>query len=213
MSDVLVSDTPQGVPTLDISGTTAPPFHRHVGVELRKLVDTRAGKWLLIVMAVLTALVMVIQLIVGLTQDITLRYADFIAGTTYSIGFLLPILAILLLTSEWGQRTAMVTFSLEPNRVKVVLAKLAAACLVAFASVVFAIAFGGLANGLFGALSDTGASWDTSALELGAFLLVQLLAVLTGFALAALFLNTPAAIVVYFAYMFVLPGLFALGAF
>jgi hypothetical protein len=41
---------------------------------------------------------------------------------------------------------------------------------------------------------------------------VQSFAMLTGFALATLFLNTPAAIVVYFAYGFILPTVFAVAA-
>ncbi len=36
---------------------------------------------------------------------------------------LLPVLGIMLVTSEWGQRTAMVTFALEPRRRRVVWAK------------------------------------------------------------------------------------------
>ncbi|MCW2791427.1 MAG: hypothetical protein JWO76_525, partial [Nocardioides sp.] len=44
------------------------------------------------------------------------------------------------------------------------------------------------------------------------FLLLQVLGILTGFALAALLLNSAAAIVLYMVYSFVLPGLFELGA-
>ena len=55
--------------TLDVSQTPAIPFSRLVKVELRKMVDTRAGRWLLISIAGLTALVLAIQLIVLLTQD------------------------------------------------------------------------------------------------------------------------------------------------
>ncbi len=40
----------------------------------------------------------------------------------------------------------------------------------------------------------------------------QTFAMLGGFALACLLLNTPAAIVVFFVYRWVLPGLFALGS-
>ena len=40
----------------------------------------------------------------------------------------------------------------------------------------------------------------------------QTFAMLGGFALACLLLNTPAAIVVFFVYKYVLPGLFALGS-
>ena len=47
------------------------PFTRLVQVELRKMFDTRAGRWLLISIAAFTALVLVIQLWVVLAQDLT----------------------------------------------------------------------------------------------------------------------------------------------
>ena len=46
------------------------PFGRLVRVELRKLADTRAGRWLLISIAALTLLVLVIQMAVVLGQDL-----------------------------------------------------------------------------------------------------------------------------------------------
>ncbi|WP_109509872.1 ABC transporter permease [Nocardioides speluncae] len=199
------------LPALDTSHTKHPPFLRLVSVELRKMMDTRAGLWLVISMAALTAIVMTIQLIVGLTQDINIKYADFIAGTTYSIGLLLPILGILSLTSEWGQRTAMVTFTLEPHRWRIIAAKLACVVAIAIASVAVALVLGTVANALFGAFGGT-ADWDFGVERLAGFAILQVLGVLTGFALAALLLNTPGAIVVYFVYSFVLPTLFAIGA-
>ena len=57
--------------TLDVSQTARVPFSRLVSVELRKMFDTRAGRWLLISIAASTALVLVIQLWVVLAQDLT----------------------------------------------------------------------------------------------------------------------------------------------
>ena len=54
--------------------------------------------------------------------------------------------------------------------------------------------------------------WTFGWSDFFAFIITQVLAMLGGFALAALFLNTPAAIVVFFVYKWVLPGLFELGA-
>ena len=39
---------------------------------------------------------------------------------------LLPIVGILLVSSEWSQRTALITFTLVPQRMRVMSAKLAA---------------------------------------------------------------------------------------
>ena len=81
------------------------------------MVDTRAGLWLLISIAALTALALIIQLCRGrsprtrrLLQRLRRR------ARTSRMGFLLPVLGIMLVTSEWSQRTAMVTFALEPSR-------------------------------------------------------------------------------------------------
>jgi hypothetical protein len=188
------------------------PFARLVKVELRKTWDTRAGLWLLISMGILTALVMGIQLAVTVVQDISVGYADFMTSTSFSIALLLPVLGILLLTSEWGQRTAMVTFTLEPRRPRVIVAKLVVGAILAVASVLVALLLGAVANVLYGLFAGVSASWDLSVLQVLGFLLLQVLGILTGFALAALLLNSAAAIVIYMVYSFVLPGLFELGA-
>ena len=198
--------------TIDLSGTAPLPFGRLVGVELRKTADTRAGRWLLISMAALTALVMVIQLAVVVVQDISVGYADFMTSTSFSIAILLPVLGILLLTSEWGQRTAMVTFCLEPRRPRVILAKLVVGAVMALAAVVVALVLGAICNVLYGVFAGVSATWDLPFLQVLSFLLLQILGILTGFALAALLLNSAAAIVIYMVYSFVLPGLFELGS-
>ncbi|MCW2866783.1 MAG: hypothetical protein JWR20_971, partial [Marmoricola sp.] len=68
-----------------------------------------------------------------------------------------------------------------------------------------------LATALY-SLTSAGSTWSLDRVSIWGFLLSQLFAMLTGFALATLLLNTAAAIVVYFAYSFVLPILFVLGA-
>ena len=40
------------------------------------------------------------------------------------MSLLLPVMGILLVTSEWSQRTDMTTFALEPHRSRVIMAKL-----------------------------------------------------------------------------------------
>ena len=106
----------------------------------------------------------------------------------------------------------MVTFTLEPRRPRVIAAKLAVCAVLAALSVVAALVLGALANLLYGVLDAGSASWDLSVLEVLGFLLLQVIGILTGFALAALLLNSAAAIVIFMVYAFVLPGLFELGA-
>lgn len=198
--------------TIDVSGTTRTPFARLVRTELRKTWDTRAGFWLLLATAVLTGLVMVIQLAVVVVQDLTVSYNDFLTSTNFSIGLLLPVIGILLLTGEWSQRTAMVTFSLEPHRGRIILAKAVVGLLLGFAAVLVALVLAAVCNALLGVLADQGGAWDLSIEQTAYFVILQEIGMLTGFAFAALLLNSPAAIVLYMVYSFVLPGLFEIGA-
>jgi ABC-2 type transport system permease protein len=197
---------------LDLGGTAKTPFFRLVGVELRKTWDTRAGLWLLISTAVLTGAVMVIQLAVVVTQDLKVSYNDFLTSTNYSMGVLLPVLGILLLTSEWSQRTAMVTFSLEPRRPLVIAAKFVVGIGLAVGAVAIALVLATVCNVLYGAMSGNTVMWDLGFANVGGFVLLQVIGMLTGFAFAALLLNSPAAIVLYMVYALVLPGIFAIGA-
>src|SRR5690349_1449189 len=99
---------------IDISNTRRTPFTRLVRVELRKSADTRSGFWLLASMGIVTVLTLGIMLIVSATNDTAnLAYGDFVGGVAFLTGILLPVLGILLVTSEWSQRTAMSTFALE----------------------------------------------------------------------------------------------------
>ena len=67
---------------------------------------------------------------------------DFVAIAAYLTSFLLPVLAIMLVTSEWSQRSAMVTFSLEPRRSLVVFAKLVVAVLLTLLTLAVALVIG-----------------------------------------------------------------------
>ena len=69
-----------------------------------------------------------------------------------------------------------------------------------------------ICNGLLNVLSDVDGEWDLSFEQTGYFVILQEIGMLTGFAFAALLLNSPAAIVLFMVYSFVLPGLFEIGA-
>src|SRR4051794_12513656 len=199
-------------PTIDISGTAGIPFSRLLRVELRKSADTRAGRWLIGVTVGLALAAEVIFLIVAATHDdVEARYGDFVAVSAFVSSVLLPVLGIMLVTSEWSQRTAMTTFALEPRRTRVVMAKMVSGVLLTAFVIAFALVVGVLCNLLYGALGGS-LDWTFGWRGFSAFVATQTLAMLGGFALACLLLNTPAAIVMFFVYKWVLPGLLALGA-
>ena len=197
--------------TLDISGTAPVPFHRLVQVELRKSWDTRAGFWLIAAIGLIVLAAEVIVLAVVTTQDQAIDFGGFVATAAFLTSFLLPVLGIMVVTTEWSQRTAMVTFALEPRRPHVIAAKALVGVVLALITVVVAIAIGAVCNLLNGVFQG-GADWTFGWPDFAAFVTTQVLAMLGGFALAALLLNTPAAIVVFFVYKWVLPGLFEIGA-
>ena len=198
---------------LDVSGTAGIPFLRLLRVELRKSADTRAGRWLIGVTVGLSLLAEIIFLIVLATHDDqNASYGDFVAVFAFISSVLLPVLGIMLVTSEWSQRTAMVTFSLEPRRIRIVLAKLLAGVLLTFVVIAFALVVGLVCNLILGGMRTGGADWTFGFTGFLGFVITQTFAMLGGFALAALLLNTPAAIVVFFGYKWVLPVLFFWGS-
>lgn len=202
---------PDSTRTLDLAGTAPIPFHRLVAVELRKSYDTRAGFWLLMTIGLLILLAEGIALVVTVVQDVWMTWGDFVGGAAFVTSIILPVLGIMVVTSEWSQRTAMVTFALEPRRRLVIAAKALTGVILTLLTAATAILVGLLCNLVYMALQGDG-SWEFGIEYLGGFLIVQTLAMLGGFALATLFLSTPAAIVVFFVYKWALPGLFAIGS-
>jgi ABC-type transport system involved in multi-copper enzyme maturation permease subunit len=198
--------------TLDVSHTQTVPFARLVSVETRKLADTRAGRWLLISIAGLTLLVMGIQLAVVVAQNLDVKFTDFLQGANTPMGILLPVLGIMSVTSEWSQRTAMVTFTLEPSRLRVMGAKFVSLMIVSVVALVVGLALGAFANVLYGAMSGETVVWGSVGKIVVDYLLLWVLGMATGFAFGAVFLNSAAGIVLYFVYSFVLPVPFEIGA-
>ncbi len=165
-----------------------PPMRALWAVETRKMVDTRAGKWLL----GLTVLAAIGGCVAGLIgDDASVADAYLTAGALASV--LLPVVGVLLVTSEWSQRTAMLTFVMVPDRNRVVAAKVLAAAGVAALLTVLCLIIacvGGLASG---------ESIDLSAADIGQGLLYQELILLIGVSLGLALRISPLAIVFYFA--------------
>ncbi|MEV6600905.1 ABC transporter permease [Actinoplanes sp. NPDC051346] len=165
-------------------------------VELRKLADTRSGLWLLIAIGLAAAGTAIIMISASPDGEQTFR-ALFAFGLLPS-SVLLPVLGILSMTSEWSQRTALGTLTLTPARGRIIVAKLAAAVLIALASTAAAAALSAAAN-LVAIGTGGDGSWEITAGQIGRLLLNQVIFVLMGSAFGALLMNSPVAIVLYFA--------------
>lgn len=198
--------TAQTLPSLDVTGTKRVPFLRLVRVELRKLTDTRAGRWLMGITFGILVLVTGVILLVGAFQDeLTLTLTDWQGVFTFLVSLLLPIIAIMSVTQEWGQRTALTTFALEPHRLRVVLAKLTAVVGLALLALVFAGVLAVIANAALSAITGSTADWTFDWGDLGWSVFLQLAYFLMAFGFGALFLSTPVAIVLYYVVAILLP--------
>jgi ABC-2 type transport system permease protein len=180
-----------------------PSLGRLTRVELRKMVNTRAGFWLQLVILVVTVGVILIVALTGSGDDLRLR--DMLGAGTAPSAIFLPVVGILLVASEWTQRTALITFALVPRRGRVLLAKVAASVVLSLVAFVLCVAFSVVATAFANpGLSDT---WSIPAALLGQDLFNLVVTMTTGVAFGAVFLNTAPAIVAYFVVPTVLAAL------
>ena len=189
--------------TFDLDSTPRVSMATLAKVELRKSLDTRAGRWLVIgILGLLVVVMLIFSFAAGDSfKDLEIYLA--IAGG--GLGYFMPILVIMLVTSEASQRNGLVTFTLEPRRPRVILAKFLAGF--ALAAIVMVLAFGlAFAGTLLGSATGGNTSWELNNTQLfNGFVLGNVIGVLVGFALATLIMNTAGAIVAYFAYTLILP--------
>ncbi|MEV5818729.1 ABC transporter permease [Micromonospora harpali] len=175
-------------------GVRGPSLTRLTAVELRKLADTRAGRWLLAGIVLVCVVIVVVQLSVLADEEQT--FTEFFVPQLLPAGLLLPVLGILSITGEWSQRTALTTYALVPRRERVIVAKLAAVVLAALASVLVSLAVAALGNLVAGATGGA-ADWSFEGSRLLHAVLFEVTNVLMGAAFGLLLLSTPLAVVSY----------------
>jgi ABC-type transport system involved in multi-copper enzyme maturation permease subunit len=181
------------------------PFTRILGVELRKMFDTRSGFWLMASIVITSGIATVLTVLLSDRDELTF---DSFAGAVGSpMSIVLPIIGVLAVTSEWSQRTALTTFTLVPSRGRVISAKLVNTLVIGFVSMLLALGVGALGNLLTSAITGNDAVWDIPVWTVAQIVLANELGMLLGFALGLLFRSSPAAIVGYFVVNLVLPGI------
>ena len=137
------------------------PLSRVVSVELRKMFDTRSGFWLLASIGITGLLTMVGTIAFAPDKDLT--YYTFARAIGFPMTFVLPIIAVLAITGEWSQRTGLTTFTLVPQRSRVVWAKVTASVVVGVAAMLFAFVTGAVGNLVGTAIAGVTPVWDVSA--------------------------------------------------
>lgn len=172
------------------------PFGRLVRVEWTKATDTRAARWLLAIVALSTVGMVVVPIVAPTSFDQT--YAGYLEVASIAQVILVPIVAMLMLTGEWSQRSVITTFTQEPRRIRVVTAKVVAALMVGAGGAVF----GGLvAAAGIGVATASGRTLEGTlgVGHIAGYLLYLLLNVLGGVAFGALLHHSTTAIAAYFA--------------
>jgi hypothetical protein len=172
-----------------------PGLGRLVAVELRKMANTRAGFWLQLATVAITVLVVIVACVVGDAADLTFQSVLNVGLQPAAV--LLPVVGILLVTSEWSQRTGMITFALVPVRSRVLGAKLIASLVLAVAMLVMSVAV--VAAGVLVTSPGVDGTWSDAAPLIGQSAVYLTAGMITGVAFGAILLASAPAIVVLFA--------------
>src|SRR5690554_5177250 len=106
----MTTTTTRPAPTAARPAPAPIPFARLTRVELRKQVDTRAGRWLLTVIVLVS--VALIALVLLSADPAERTWQELTTASSLGQMLLLPLLGIMAATSEWSQRTALTTFTL-----------------------------------------------------------------------------------------------------
>ena len=203
--------TPAAAPPAVPPARTAPariPLGRIIGVELRKMFDTRSGFWLMA--SIVITSVLATAAIIVFAPDDQLTFDNFAAAIGAPMTVILPMIGILAVSSEWSQRSGLTTFTLVPHRGRVLRAKFLAATTVGVVSMFVALVVGVLGTLVGSAIAGVDAVWDVSAAHFTLIVLGSVLGMLFGFLLGLVIRNSAGAIVTYFVYTLVLPPLLGL---
>jgi ABC-type transport system involved in multi-copper enzyme maturation permease subunit len=178
-----------------------PGLARLTKVELRKMVDTRSGFWLLLAVLGLTFAAVLITALAGHEDDRT--FHRILANGLQPAAILLPVVGILLVSSEWSQRTALVSFALVPGRSRLIAAKVLAGIVLAIVATAVAVVISAFGTAI--ATTDAPHVWSLPLGLLGQDLIFVVTAMVIGIGFGAALQSSAPAIVLYF----VLPIAFA----
>ncbi|WP_224280156.1 ABC transporter permease subunit [Nocardioides lacusdianchii] len=180
------------------------PLTRLMGVELRKMFDTRAGFWLMASVGIVSVLATAAVIIWA--PDSAIDQETFSSAIGFPLSVILPIIGLLSVTSEYSQRTGLTTYTLVPWRGRVITAKMLVTLAIGVASMFLALAVGAVGNLVGSAITGLDPVWNVTVTEFGQIVLANVLGMLIGFTLGVLMRSSAAAIVGYFVYSLVLPA-------
>jgi ABC-2 type transport system permease protein len=184
------------------------PLGRVIRVELRKMFDTRSGFWLIASIGI-TGLIATIATI-AFASDQFITFYNFAKAVGFPITVILPMVALLSITSEWSQRSGLTTFTYVPDRRRVVIAKTSSAVNIAIASMVFAFAAGAVGNVVGSTIAGTPTVWDLSVGHALTIVLGNLVSLAIGTMLGMVLRSSAGGLVTYFVLVLLVPNLTSL---
>jgi len=171
-------------------------FLKLVTTELRKSVDTRSGRYLILGIIAIALAALGWQLTHMPTGPSA--FDDFLSAASTGVVLLLPVIGVMAMTSEWTQRTALTTFTLSPRRVRVQLAKFVSAIVLSVVLLTVTTLLALLATAIGGATGSDGTSYAGMGGALAGAYLTNALNVVMGAAFGAVIAQTAVAILVFF---------------
>ena len=181
------------------------PLSRVVRVELRKMFNTRSGFWLIASLAITSLIAMAAT--AAFAPDKYLTYYNFAKAVGFPITVILPMVALLSITSEWSQRSGLTTFTYVASRRRVIWAKTLSAVVVAVASMVFAFIIGAVGNVVGSTIAGTPTVWDLSVGHAATIVLGNLVSLLMGTMIGMLLRSSAGGLVTYFVVTLLVPNL------
>ena len=179
------------IPMTTVGVHTRPGLGRLVAVELRKMLNTRAGFWLQVATIAITVFAVIARSTTGEAADHT--FASVLSVGLLPAAVLLPVAGVLLVTSEWSQRTGMITFALIPVRSRILGAKLVASIGLALAMLVMSVAV--VAAGV----AAVDGTWSDAGTLIGQSAVYVTTGMVVGVAFGAILLASTPALVALFA--------------
>jgi ABC-2 type transport system permease protein len=181
------------------------PLSRITTTEIRKMLDTRSGFWLMASIGILAFITTSAVILWAAREELT--YSTFVAAINVPMTLVIPMVAILSVTGEWSQRSGLTTFTLIPHRSRVITAKALSSLGVALFTLPLAFGVGALGNLVGTAIAGVEPVWDLSVVDLAQIVLANVLSLMVGFMLGVVIQSSAGALVGYLIYQFVLPSL------
>lgn len=180
---------------------TLPParqvsFWSLLRVETRKQIDTRGGRALLAMILLFVAVVTAWYAIDP--PDGVIQFERMAVPPMQLLVMFVPVIALMAMTNEWTQRTALTTFSLAPRRLPVIAAKYLSAIGLTMAVVAVAIAIMAAGAWLTGTISGVGTDFAGFGTVVRGPVIIGLLTSIMAASIGSAIGQTAISIAVYF---------------